>query len=72
MTYYLQLLKDLFLRLIGDYVPLSYVDPDTGATVYLEGVASIDWPWLASAAFVLIMVYWLGRIIATAITGRRR
>ena len=71
MNYYLQTIKDLFIKLIGLYEPYTVTDPDTGTVTVIEGLAGIDWPWIAGAALTLIAMYWLGRLFVNLITGRR-
>lgn len=64
--------KDYMISIIGTYVPLEQtVTAADGSSVsqYVAGVAGMDWTWIVSALFFMLVVYSFFRIVGKVIGG---
>lgn len=57
--------------LIGEYEPISYVyDIANDVSVIPSGAAGVNWPWVASAALLVVAVWCMFALVG-AIFGRK-
>jgi len=57
----LSYLRSLLCDLLGEYSPVVYAAD--GIDVVPSGAAGVDWPWIASAALLILCVYSIFRIV---------
>lgn len=67
---------DTLLALLGSYTPQTTTVQEVlsdGSTVsytaLVPGLAGADWPWITSAAILLVCVFWLFRFIYGVFLG---
>ena len=69
-------MKDIIISLFGSYAPIMTevaVFDDTGTVVYnsvvAQGMAGVDWVWIASVFLFGIVLYSLFRIVGMLFKG---
>lgn len=60
-------MKDLIISIFGTYEPITYLN-DLGETVYLQGVAGVDWAYVLGVLGFFVTLYCILRIIGGVIS----
>lgn len=60
-------LKEILNVFIGSYEPITYVNAE-GISVIPEGLAGVDFGWIAGALIVILGVYSIFRVIGIVIS----
>lgn len=54
---FMDYLRDLIINLLGPYEPVMYYDSVQMSYVIPPGFSGVDWPWVASAALLILLIY---------------